>query len=79
MAVAMKMSSGRSFATVAIVFSAAACLMPRSTSACTPHSSTDAPSTAAGVEPSPKIGMNVPSVALIRIRQASCARQQVIQ
>ena len=75
----MKMPIGTVLATVAMVFSAAACLTPRSTSACTPHSIRLPLAMATAVEPSPKAAMNCPSVALISIRQARQARQQAIQ
>ncbi len=74
-----KMPIGTVLATVAIVFSAAACFTPRSTSPCTPHRIRLALSMASAVEPSPKAGMNCPSVALISIRHARQARQQAIQ
>ena len=73
------MPIGTVFATVAMVFSAAACRTPRSTSACTAHSIPLALAMASAVEPSPKAGKNCPSVALISIRQARQARQQAIQ
>ena len=79
MTTTMKMPIGTVLATVAMVFSAAACLTPRSTSRCTPHSSRLALAMATGVEPSPKTSKNCPSVALISTRQARQARQQAIQ
>ena len=74
-----KTAIGTIFATVAMAFSAAACLTPRRTRTCTAHSSADAEAMATVVEPSPKPGMNAPSVALMRIRQAVSARQAPIQ
>lgn len=66
---------GTILATVAMVLSAAASLMPRRIMKCTAHSSTDAATMAVGVVPSPNTGKNRPSVALISTRQAVSARQ----
>ena len=49
-------TSGTTLATVVTKLMNAASLIPRSTRKCTAHSKTDAPITAAGVLPSPKIG-----------------------
>ena len=49
-------ASGTTLATVVTRLMNAASLMPRSTRKCTAHSRTEAPITAAGVLPSPKIG-----------------------
>ena len=53
---AMNSSSGTSLASVTTALSTVAPRMPRSTSAWMTHKTTDAPSTAAGVLPSPKAG-----------------------
>ena len=78
-ATTMKIAIGTILAKVAMVLSAAASLTPRRIRTCTPHSRADAATMATGVVPSPKIGKNWPSVALIRTRQATSARQQPIQ
>ena len=52
----MNSSSGSSLASVTTALSTAAPWMPRSTRACTTHTTTDAAATAAGVLPSPKAG-----------------------
>ncbi|MNH29601.1 hypothetical protein D3C79_898430 [compost metagenome] len=49
-------TSGTTLATVVTRLMNAASLMPRSTRKCTAHSNTEAPMTAAGVLPSPKMG-----------------------
>ena len=53
---AMNSSSGTTLASVTTAFSTAAPWMPRSTAACTSHSTTDAPMMAGAVLPSPNIG-----------------------
>ncbi|MOA10914.1 hypothetical protein D3C78_1308240 [compost metagenome] len=75
----MNRNSGTILATVAMLFSAAACLTPRRIMKCTPQSNREALSNATKVVPSPKTGKNLPRVALIRIRQATSARQQPAQ
>ena len=52
----MKSSNGTTLASVATALSITAPWIPRSTSACTTHNTTDAPATAATVLPSPKTG-----------------------
>ena len=79
MATMMKSAIGTILATVAMVLIAAASLMPRRIMKCTAHSRTEAATMAVGVVPSPKIGKNRPNVALIRMRQATSARQAPIQ
>ena len=78
-ATTMKIAIGTTFATVAMVFSAAASRTPRSTSAWTPQTIRLALAIATGVEPSPNTSKNWPSVPLIRSRQARSARQHTIQ
>ncbi|MNE99323.1 hypothetical protein D3C81_1285020 [compost metagenome] len=55
-AISTNNASGTTLATVVTRLMNAASLIPRSTRKCTAQSSTEAPMTAAGVLPSPKIG-----------------------
>ncbi|RMP89612.1 hypothetical protein ALQ17_200126 [Pseudomonas fluorescens] len=55
-AISTNSTSGTTLATVVTRLMNAASLMPRSTRKCTAQSSTEAPITAAGVLPSPKMG-----------------------
>lgn len=75
----MKSSIGTILAKVAIVLSAAASLIPRRISKCTPHSSADAAAIAKGGRPIAKDWKELSNVALIRTRQATSARQHPIQ
>ena len=79
MTTTMKMPIGTILATVAMVFSAAASLdAAQHQDVHAPHHD-GWPPRWPRVVPSPKTGKNCPSVALIRIRQATSARQQAIQ